>query len=448
MSKTRVYTKRYYLPFQGNYNVTNFPGGSSDSPIEQSVAGITQSTVTVGENLPNYLRLIRLGQNATTSMDGVVTKITPLKWGKFLIFWKYVPDFESTNWYTRSGNISGLPTVFPVVSTSNPVFISSKTAEDLALARFNEKVAAVNRQFQGGVFMAELAKTLHGLAHPAQALFKGLERYHIAAIKLRKNTIRRFLKDRSLGVTGSVLDVRKLNSTQLRLATKEFNKAAAGLWLEHSFHWIPLMYDIKGAWSALEATWERLPSEFVKASAFDEQSRIAEESQSTNGILILNRKCVSRSYAAVRMYGRVRISTRVSNWPDSKALGYDVRSFLPTIWELVPYSWAVDYFTNIGSIIYGLSYGGQDVLWCARGIKRCEERRHSAALSGQPPIPPSLHHTVQLNEMSVTSEVLAERAIISRSTYTGNYIPLFEWSIPGFSLKWLNLGAAFLQRAI
>lgn len=447
MSKTEVKTKRYYLPYSGAYNVVQWDGASS-SPIAGAVSGVTTSTITKGENLPNWMRLIRLGENATTSLSGSTARVQPLRWGNVAASWSYEPDSPSIPpvWYNRNGSFSGIFATTPLVPASNPSLISSRTAEDLALARFNEKVAEVNRQFQGGVFLAELGKTLHGLRNPAEALFKGIERYSVAAKKLRKRTIQKYLRLKSDGDYVGPLDLRSLNKRQRRLASKEFTKAATGLWLEQSFHWLPLMYDIQGACSALRHTFERLPSQFVKTSAMDVQEVGTAISQIGTAWIKADIQSKARTYASVRMYGRVRIGTRIQNWPDSKALGYDIRSFVPTLWELIPYSWAVDYFTNIGDIIYGLSQGGQDVLWCARGIKRCYEMRQTGVPNCKPQVPPAFHHNTGFNVSGVTSEVLAEKAIISRATYTGGYVPFFEWSIPGLSLKWLNLGAAFLQR--
>jgi hypothetical protein len=51
--------------------------------------------------------------------------------------------------------------------------------------------------------------------------------------------------------------------------------------------------------------------------------------------------------------------------------------------------------------------------------------------------------------MGVTSEVLIENSVINRGVYAGGFIPAFEWRVPKMgSLKWLNLGAAFLQRSV
>jgi hypothetical protein len=44
--------------------------------------------------------------------------------------------------------------------------------------------------------------------------------------------------------------------------------------------------------------------------------------------------------------------------------------------------------------------------------------------------------------------VAGETANLSRASYVGSLIPDLDIKIPGLSLKWLNLGAVFLQRSL
>jgi hypothetical protein len=130
-----------------------------------------------------------------------------------------------------------------------------------------------------------------------------------------------------------------------------------------------------------------------------------------------------------------------------KALGLDVRSFVPTLWELIPYSWAIDYFTNIGDIVYGASYGGCDVMWASIGKKRWS--RYSASIGTATSMAPSPGFAnKQAYAVGQPALVVTEKATISRAVYRGNFIPFPELKVPGLSLKWLNLGAAFLQRSL
>jgi hypothetical protein len=315
--------------------------------------------------------------------------------------------------------------------------ISTSTATNRALARYNAKVAEVNRQFQGGVFFGEIAEALHGIRHPAEALFKGIESYSSAATKLRRSYVK------------SKADFLSLSKLQRKKTAKAFAEAAGGLWLERSFHWIPLMGDIRGAVKAFYATLDQAPSQMVRASATDEVSRTFSQG-SYSGPLIYNslRSVLDTRGATVKFYGKVRVGIRNPGYPDAKALGFDLRSFAPTIWELIPYSWAVDYFTNIGDIIYGASYGGDDVAWTVQGTKVWAKRSQIAGITSAWSAPAPGYKFTKLYGSMKPSEVTSEIANISRATYTGNYIPQLEWSVPGLSLKWLNLGAVWLQRSL
>jgi hypothetical protein len=392
------------------------------------------SSITYGDNYHNWLFLLRDGQQATTTLDGTIFRAAR-RVGHLDARVKYhhtlIPDFYSDWSYVGHGVFSSEP-----LFSSTTIPSSSATAENRALVRFNAKAAEVNRQFQGGVFFAELHKTLHGLRHPAEALFKGIGTYANAATKLRRS----FVKDKAA--------YQALSRSQRRKVAKAFSEAATGLWLEKSFHWLPLYYDIQGALSSLEHTFDRMPSEFVKVSANDVQQASSSQTSGGVGFISLNYSVSEKSGASARMYGRVRVRPRLPYMPDTAALGFDLRSFVPTLWELIPYSWAVDYFTNIGDIIYGMSQGGCDVEWAAVGVSRYVRR----ALIASPTLtadPPPFNFTFDHHYCSGSpSGWSSEKAIIHRAPYNGLFVPELEWKVPGLSLKWLNLGAAFLQRSL
>lgn len=398
------------------------------------------STLAYGANYPDWRTRILGGLNATTNLSGTIQRILESKEGFMHARLKQVPDNPlATAFEIREDHVFGYIGIAVPLFHSNPSFptISLTTATNRALARYNAKVAGVNRQFQGGVFFGELAEALHGIRHPAEALFKGIESYANAATKLR----RRYVKSKA--------DFLALSKGRRRKVARAFSDAATGLWLENSFHWLPLMYDIQGAVSAVEHTLDAAPYEMVKASATDEIQRITTYSSWGAGRIyagIVN--TTTARGASVKFYGIVRVGSRTSFVPDRKALGFDLASFVPTIWELIPYSWAVDYFTNIGDMIYGASYGGSDVLWTAIGTKKWAKVYQISGLSSKPPIPTGGWHFTELNGSMKPSEFATETAQIARATYDGPWIPGLEYKIPGMSLKWLNLGSVFLQRSL
>lgn len=445
MTRTKVTSKRIFYRYGAFYHSVSYTGFGQPTVTDSSQSdfgGVAQTmggTVTYGDNYPDWKQRISRGDNATTSLSGDVKRVLSAKEGEIHEHWKMVPDNPLSAAYEIRTN-----DVYGYLGISNPMFssgsefstISLTTASNRALARYNAKCAEVNRQFQGGVFFGEIAEALHGIRHPAEALFKGIEGYSIAATKLRRS----FVKSKA--------DFLSQSKRQRKKIARAFSEAASGLWLEKTFHWLPLMYDIQGAVSALTSTFDQVPHTFVKASATDKQSVTNQQSTYAGPSLYVGTKSTTTEVgASVKFYGVVRVRPRTPWVPDLAALGFDLRSFVPTLWELIPYSWAVDYFTNIGDIIYGASQGGCDVVWTAMGTRKYTKVTQRSGLNSKPPVPTFGWHFTELYGNVKESEVVAEHAQIARSTYTGSYIPTWEWSVPGMSLKWLNLGAVFLQRS-
>lgn len=445
MSRTKTFTSKLKHDFHYFYDDISYPGfGSPSVNHSRSDSGglpsTLSSTVTYGDNFPNWFNLITRGLCATTTMSGTVMRVTKAKEGFYHAYYKMVPDNPAaTNYEVREDlgiGFLGIPgPTFVSAGTLSAIPLS--TATNRALARYNDKVAAVNRQFQGGVFFGELAEALHGIRHPAEALFKGIESYSSAATKLRRTYVK------------SKADFLSLSRNRRRKVARSFSEAASGLWLEKAFHWMPLLGDIQGAVSALTHTLDQVPRQFIRVSATDVQSSTSTISgfggpRFYNGVL----SSLDSVGASVKFYGLVQVGPRVPFSPDAKALGFDPRSFIPTIWELIPYSWAVDYFTNIGDMLYGLSYGGSDVLWTCMGTKQWAKRSQKAGLSSTKPVPVFGWHFVALYGSMRESEVDTEQAYITRSVYGGNFVPTLDYKVPGLSLKWLNLGAVFLQRSL
>lgn len=423
------------VAFDGSFLVN-----STNSGVTAGIPVQVASTVTYGENYPDWRSRIAGGLNATTELSGDVYRIITAKQGSYHAKWKEVPNLTPgglAEIREDSGyGFMGISDSLLFSSGSEFPSLSLTTADNRALARYNDKVASVNRQFQGGVFFGELAEALHGIRHPAEALFKGIESYSSAATKLR----RRFVKSKA--------DFLSLSRNRRRKVARSFAEAAGGLWLERSFHWLPLLGDIRGAVSAVEHTLDKIPRQFIRVSATDVKSQTFGTSNFTGPRVVsgvVNRYTTVGT--SVKYYGIVQVGPRTSFVPDMKALGFDPRSFLPTIWELIPYSWAVDYFTNIGDMIYGLSYGGSDVMWTARGTKKFTTVKQIGFLGVDFSPPTSGWHYTEQYANAKESEVVSEHAQIARATYTGSFIPGLEYQIPGLSLKWLNLGAVFLQRS-
>jgi len=139
-------------------------------------------------------------------------------------------------------------------------------------------------------------------------------------------------------------------------------RAAAGTWLEYAFGWMPLFHDIGDAVNALsrpQLVTQNVTSGIVHLRG-PEASQAEYLSQGAPIQFRGNTRTRNEYYARVK--GVVGFSTSASG-RRAMDFGLTANHFLPTIWEVLPWSWLVDYFTNVGDIVNAVSFNRASVRW-------------------------------------------------------------------------------------
>lgn len=362
-----------------------------------------------GSDLPNYRDLIAAGLNATTSFTGTRRFIDRKGYGSYYRKFRSRPSWGSCWWkeYTGFGDIwHSLPTY-------SSVPISTDSAYAMARSKVIKQAKELLSPVQGAVALGELGKTLRMISNPALGLRNVLKSY---------NT--------------------RLKKAETRKSALSRRRELSSAYLELQMGWLPLASDVNGGIKALNAYTAKRPFEIrrvVGKGKVQGFSSWTAPSQNTAYSPVLS---ISRSerYFSVWTRGGVKLKASGSGQLVQN-LGVLPEDFLPTAWELLPYSFLIDYFANIGDIIDAFSLINGNMAWM------CETTRNETnAFIRTHSLKP---HTYQ---SYVTSEGLshceaADRTItVSRQSLL-SIIPPLDFRLPGFhSRKWWNITALLFQQ--
>jgi hypothetical protein len=281
----------------------------------------------------------------------------------------------------------------------------------------------------GGVFIGELAETLRMIRNPAQGLRREVDVWLERARQLRRG--------------------RSLASLARSIRVKKITENLADAWLETQYGWKPLFHDIADGAQALYQLSRGQKYGLISIRGYGRKDLPSSESSILMSQLSVGGNIyyylvdsVISSWTEVRYRGAMRAEARNPKLFDEKLLGFDTRSFLPTVWELIPYSFLIDYFTNVGDIIMGWSNLGVRLAWSnrsSRKVSKLEQRTR--------PHPTFNSGITGLSASHSPAEHVVEARSVSRTKITGLPMPGFELELPGsWSLKWLNIAALVAAR--
>lgn len=331
---------------------------------------------------------------------------------------------QSDGCFAAVDNPSGGYPYIPVLS------LHSRLRLNVALLN---RVRAVNEKFNGGTFFGEFHQVLDQIRSPAQALRTGLSDY-LKAVSNRSKGLKKIRNPRSRG--------------------RAFAKIAGGTWLEHKFGWVPLISDIEDAGAeytdfldknkylaervsvvAHDAyPFKRLDNYFISSSSIYQYGVAVEGIETISG----------RMYAIVK-----RDIPSPYNFVKGMGLGFD--NFLPTVWELIPYSFLVDYFLNIGSCLSAVCTPVTDILVLGLTTKGDYEYKYSSVLNrdfvkGQfifPGVVPGSYNLESVSESSITHSGFGMIRETLDPLFDLPVIPTFEWPLQ--STRWMNVAALLTQ---
>lgn len=376
---------------------------------------VATDTVSTGPNLHDWFQRIVDGRDATTSLTGT----------------RYSYRSGIAEWRADSAS----PTVTENYFVQGDIWkneLSPPTTYDGALAakalsecqiKFTKKVRSRTQGWAGGVFAGELVTTARMLASPARALHETLPDLVRRAKFLRKDSI--------------------------RASTKSLRRALArnarDLWLTYSFGVKPLLGDIEDAAVAFDrlATGRSQRDKLVITSSSVASSLISGNPHATyaaheNFPTGFNSTLIRRDSVSARLRGRVLSRNPSGEMPAMVHLGLDISSVLPTGWELVPYSFLIDYFSNLGDVLDAWSIRFIEFAFLVQTLKsvgsRSFENTNCASINKA--------GTGRFYSVNVIRRPSARLIRVERKSVQPIFSPQVAVKLPGFpSTKWINMAA-------
>lgn len=357
----------------------------------------------IGTVLPGWRGMVKRGVNATTAYNctfqewmaptlravGTVTQ----KSGAYTTreFWDTPPGFWS-------------------VSPSNPASYSAATADLAARSQFLKRYRHKRTQFQSGVFLGELMETVKMIRHPAEALRRGIDDYY----RTVKKRIRRHGRSKRL-----------IQDT----------------WLEYVFGWAPLVNDAKDALKLATADTNVVRKKIRSDECTERLDVTKTNNQFTYGHTRAKWTHVHQGEVMVKIKGAVSANMGNPGFPEQCGLSWS--NFLPTIWELIPYSFLFDYFTNIGTVIDGISTGKILLDWGCKITRKQASvlidgvTLDQAYLDSFKPIGGRTSGFATGGGVAATRTELVRQYMNQVSVGLGD----FAFKLPGSGTKWLNIAA-------
>lgn len=387
-----------------NYRISESLSCGVLNPVTSKTSSVTMYPgARSGSQNPMWRDQVKRGINATTdySRSGVIVdQAEP-------VFYDFSAKCSQSQVNKGRSRFSGEILEHPDLSdfSGGPSF-DPTSATNQAIMSFVHDAKAQYNSISGGVFLGELRETLSMIRNPAKSLRAKAQTY---------------------------LD--GLSGRQSRFRTKrDAESFIANSWLEASYGWMPLISDTKAGAEALA----RLIHGDVRHSTvrgFGKAETASTPTFSNYNVpgftlgqketyLISRDTCIIKGGVSAKATGPTLTNA-------AHLFGFTPEEFVPTIWNLIPYSFLADYFLNVGDILEATFFDRAGVSWVSR--TNLQEKVFTSRV----------HHKRQGSSWSGSStggSYVVRQKSMSRSSSTP-LVPSFEVSLPGAPQQWINMAA-------
>lgn len=382
--------------------------------VKYTVNGNQFINTRMTEDSVGWKDRIKRGLNATGTLIGTKLEVDYSPGSAFLEYtYDYGFDLHQSLRQEYSGPLRSPDIRYPQ-SSDLPVSVINGAAE-----QYYKRARKAQTTLQSLVVLGELGKTVRMILNSGRQLQSGLFAYlqDVAAAKRRRR--------KSWGRDGS--------------------RIVSDLWLTFSFGVKPLLSDIDNGARALAEDRTFLSDKvFIKTSSSAGESGLVGVSQQNVAGLNVYSDLLAKEVWDCTFYGVVARALPYNANYNQFVLGYDWSNFAPAVWELIPYSFLVDYFTNVGEIVSAASFNQATCKWQSRTL-RCESSVSVCNVfadqpSDNPPFQELSGHNLSPGTYAIRVKTVDRRALDSVP------VPSLDFQIPNSSTKWINMAALAASR--
>lgn len=261
--------------------------------------------------------------------------------------------------------------------------MSAAKAERQALSRFWAHLRQQRTNMQAGVTAGEAAQSARGIGDLAQSLARNFGDH----IRQQRKLIVRHIGNFVVGPNGSAVRdpsvVRRVN--RLPATTREYlYKEIREGYLQFALGIRPLVKDVKDLAETL-ARWQfDTRHTRIRGYGSDSQQLFTRMTfdGGPGGAYSFNGVETKTRYETVEVIYRGGLLADTTSPAAGSAhrlyqlMGaYDLENWIPTIWNLLPWSFVVDYVTNVADVVTAMVTDTSNVRWVMKTVRRevCEE---------------------------------------------------------------------------
>jgi hypothetical protein len=315
---------------------------------------LSRTDVSLGRSLlgyknPNWREQVREHRSATTPCSGTFRGLDPGYVEVSAIRRKVPPDGTPDIDYLEYGELWNTTSGYPAVPA-----LPTASVENVALTRFYQSANNQINQASGMIALGELRETVRQLKHPFKSLTDLLK-----------------TRERKLKGKWNRLNAVRLagNKRKRKILGRDFKNAAAGTWLEAQLAIQPLAHDIEDIVTYLQFRRFQVGVEYLPIrSKYEVISRSVDsltwvEPSISSVWIYINRE--RKTISKVKYKGQIKVDPLNSwvDWRDFSRLGLSLRQFLPTLYEITPWSFVLDYFVDVGGLIESFNVPREDIAW-------------------------------------------------------------------------------------